>query len=306
MAAEFFGNCQICGNEHKCSASSIAKHGYTIRSGWQEGACYGSGGKPIQVSCDLITGALAAAKEYIERTESHIAKLVVDPLHDRGAIGMLVRTPTRTGDVYRIERVTLELGEKGLPVAVDVARKVLKSWPFYSGVKTVDEAALELATSRISFLRRTIVDAGANIVYLTDRLANWQPSDLRPVSAEERAAEGPRLHFASKKFGRETGACAKSARSAQTWRQTTSDRSLVTCVACLKELARIDDLPLEIAAAKAKDHMRKVKSLETNIREYQKLLKRDRADLEAVTMWTEALTRATGDLEKLISARPGQ
>lgn len=306
MAAEFFGNCQICDREHKSSSSAIAKHGYTIRSGWQEGACFGSGGKPVQVSCDLIEGALEAAREYVERTEVEIKRLAENPLYDRGTVSMVIRTATRTGDVYRVERVTLEIGEKGLPVAKDSSRKTIKTWPTYSGIKTVEAAAKQLADLRISFLKKTIDDAKSHIVYLVDRLACWKPCTLRPVSAAEKEANSPKLHFAAMKFGRETGLCAMSARSSQTWRQTTSDRTRVTCLACLKQLTLLDDLPEKIAADKARDHARKVAAFQAEIRNYQKWIGLPKADAEAVARWTESLARAKVELERLKADAPGE
>lgn len=44
------GTCACCGNNVKLSDGKIVNHGFTIRHGWQEGACHGVGCDPIEVS----------------------------------------------------------------------------------------------------------------------------------------------------------------------------------------------------------------------------------------------------------------
>lgn len=300
MAAEFFGNCQICGREHKASAAAIAKHGYTIRSGWQEGACYGSGGKPIQISCDLIQGAMDAANRYVEQANSEIAQLAANPLFDGGTVKMLVRTATRTGETYRIERATVELSSEGEPVARDAKGKALKSWPFYTGIKTVEAAAEELANMRIGYLTKTIDQSEENIVYLAERLKNWKPTELRPISAADKAAIAPKVHFAAKKYGYNATACASSAMGAQRMAgaNTTANREEVTCAACLKAIKEADELPAKRAAEAEKNRAAAIRDAERDIKDYTKWLKTE-TDPMTVLRWSEDLTKATQRLTEL-------
>ena len=48
MKTQLRGNCQVCGREHAASIGSVAKHGYTVKNGWFEGACNGWQYAPMQ------------------------------------------------------------------------------------------------------------------------------------------------------------------------------------------------------------------------------------------------------------------
>jgi hypothetical protein len=303
MAAEYFGTCQICGREQKAHPHAIAKHGYTIRNGWQEGACYGSGGKPYEVSCDLIEGAIEKAKDYIARTEEEIASLKKNPLDENGKCTMLRREQTRNGQLVYPADVTVVMGEAGTPKAIANDGKTVKTWPYYGDVKTVDAAVKELAKEWTKVLRGYIRQAQQSLDYMAERLKNWKPAELRPVTPADRAATGPKVHFAAIKFGRKTGVCVASASGAQSYKITTDDRSKVTCAACLKELARLDDAPRQKAEAAEKERQRQIKSLSSTIRDFQKMIKKETRP-EVVLSYTEEMNQYVAELEALQAQAP--
>jgi hypothetical protein len=301
MAAEFFDHCQICGSEHKSSSAIIAKHGYTIRSGWQEGACYGSSEKPIEVSSDLIEGALERAQRYIYRTKIEIEELRINPLHNSGRIKMRVRTGTGTGETYTIELATVEFNAHDEPVALGPSGKLLKTWPRYGAIKTVADANKDLASLQISYLEKTVGQAEEHIVYLTNVLDQWVPLDLRAVTEADKALSSPKLHYGATKYRLNTSACAMSVSSAKKWRHITSDRSLVTCIACLKFLTCLDELPRRLSAEKEKIRLRDIKLLKASIQTYSKFLAREKVDLAAIAHWSAVLAQSTMALELLVS-----
>lgn len=241
MAATHWGNCQICGREHKVTGISIAKHGYTIRHGWQEGACYGSGGKPIQISCDLIEGAIAAAKRYIERTTADIERLHTNPLNEQGRIIVMLTKQTRAGSVSELAAVRVQANDKGEVTLVDGYDKVRKTYDKRdSANNTVEKVVARLAAARIAYLQQTIADARDNIPVLEQRIKEWQPEPLRAISGSDRAAEAPKVHFKAAKYGyKDVPMCAASAMGAQRSQsaRTTDDASKVTCAGCLKRIA---------------------------------------------------------------------
>lgn len=49
------GNCQVCGRLHAVVKGKVAKHGYTVKDGWFEGACNGQFYAPMQHSTEKAT-----------------------------------------------------------------------------------------------------------------------------------------------------------------------------------------------------------------------------------------------------------
>jgi hypothetical protein len=298
MAAEFFGNCQICGREQKSHEHAIAKHGYTIQNGWQQGACFGSGAKPYQLSCDLLARGIEHANAYVAAKKGEIATLKKNPLAEDGKIRMMYRQVTRAGDLIYPILVTVKLAESGLPVAIDSQGKEVKKWQSYSDAKTIEAAIKELSAEWLKHLRRNIKEAEMSIEYMTARLNNWKLEPLKPVTAADKAANAPRLHFAAIRYGRKSSACVSSAQGAQTYKMTTENREEVTCLACLKELARIDDLPRLKAEKAAKELASDIKRAERDIKEYTKLLKKAESDKDA-EYWKRYLDESTAKLADL-------
>lgn len=242
MAATHFGNCQICGREHKVTGTRVAKHGYTIRHGWQSGACYGSGGKPIQISCDLVEGGIASAKGYIEHANNEIAA----PVSEDGTQWLVQNKTTRYGSEIDISKVVLRQVDADVHAVSsyresDVERKFRNT--------TVEKVREQVIANRVSYLEATIEQSLESIAFMEKVVANWKPSELRPVTDADKAAAAPKLHFAAKKWGMSTSACTHSASGAQRYKQTTTDRSKVTCTACLKELKEMDERAAKKAAA---------------------------------------------------------
>lgn len=301
MAAQHWGNCQICGREHKVSGETIATHGYTIRHGWQEGSCYGSQHKPIQLSCDLIKGAIESAKKYIEQTNKKIDKLAANPLDEHGRITIMTRRQTRSGDLIYPIAVKVEINGKGEPVALGEDGKKVKTWAFYTGIKTIEDAGRDLATKQISYFTATIEQAQESIEMMTKRLQDWKPTPLREISALEKATNAPKVHFAATKWGYKTSFCASSAMGAQrnAMARTTENREEVTCAACLKALTERDELPAKRAAEKENERQREIKFLEKEIKQFQQWIKKGDDDPMIVMRWTEQMNILTADLEKL-------
>lgn len=54
------GTCPCCGQNVKLNAGRLVAHGYTIRWGFQSGNCFAVGLRPIEVSSEGLTAAIAA------------------------------------------------------------------------------------------------------------------------------------------------------------------------------------------------------------------------------------------------------
>ena len=64
-AIQIRGNCQCCGREHAVVDGRMAKHGYTVESGWFKGVCAGKHFAPIQVSREQTDTLIATVRKQV-------------------------------------------------------------------------------------------------------------------------------------------------------------------------------------------------------------------------------------------------
>lgn len=78
------GTCQICGSFQLLPEGVLSKHGYTVKWGFFQGVCPGSGRLPFEQSTDAIEAQITAVKAQIEYTKAEIAKIeeLEDPVND--------------------------------------------------------------------------------------------------------------------------------------------------------------------------------------------------------------------------------
>lgn len=235
MAAKHFGHCQICGRQHKVTGMRIATHGYTIRYGWQMGACWGSRGQPYELSNGMLMEGIERARNYIASTEEQIAKLVADPLEDGKVFAAVSINYER-----QMRYVTLALNEKGRVEARDHAGKVARLYSI-TAATTVGAVARQLADAHIVTLRHAITQSLESIHFMQARYDAWKPAELTPIPAADEPAKAPTVHFQVKRYGYTTTACSASASGAKinTRKNKTTDATQVTCARCEKEVARL-------------------------------------------------------------------
>jgi hypothetical protein len=251
MAATHFGHCQICGRQQKVTGKRLAKHGYTIRYGWQMGECFGSNSQPYELSNDRLLDAIKAAKAYILQTEATIERLQASPMHGDGMV-MAIGADRRHAAPcdYYLRQVKL-IVEEGKIVARDTYGRIVHLRSALRGAKTVEEAARELANVHITRLGQSISQARESIPYMQARLDSWKPAPLIPISAAELEAAAPRVHYQVKRYGYTTTACSASATGAHrnANKDKTTDATKVTCEKCAKEAARLADKAARLAEA---------------------------------------------------------
>lgn len=236
MAAKHTGHCQICGRQHKVTGKRIAKHGYTIRHGWQEGACFGSDGQPYELSNDLLLKGIDGAKAYIERTEQLLAKLAVDPLAEREGSDLILATVSVN---YQQEQrlVRIVLNENGRVEARDSYDHPCRLYDSRAAAaKTVEAAQRHLADVRIGYLQMTVRQAQESIEYMQERHDSWKPMPLAEISPADLAAKAPKVHLYAMVYGYASTACSGSAMAARRnmSRDKTHDATKLTCTSCIK------------------------------------------------------------------------
>jgi hypothetical protein len=64
-AIQIRGNCQCCGREHAVVDGRMAKHGYTVESGWFQGVCAGKHFAPVQVTREQTDKLVAQVRVQV-------------------------------------------------------------------------------------------------------------------------------------------------------------------------------------------------------------------------------------------------
>lgn len=183
-AATHWGTCQVCGRRQKLPDGRIAKHGYTIAHGWQEGTCEGSGHLPLQISCDLVAESIERARAHAERLTGQVAKLRRPATEPQGwtqktlyrgrtkfAIPALVDIKT---DAEGRPYYTEEDGYSGRPRTVSGLQLSYR-------IKTDLDMANHLNGSYAALLERKLPQIAAYIEHQTEVVRTWAPSELVPI-----------------------------------------------------------------------------------------------------------------------------
>jgi len=173
------GHCQVCGNEQKLPNGVLSQHGYTVQWNMFQGVCWGAGKLPFEKDISLIEGAIERATAERDRLEAlanaeaanddptHIwihdyqsARFRNDPLGGyfwRLATDEEVRMNQEHGGAYLVYRS--KLGRISRSTATRESNK----------------------KQYIEHVRAQANRFAAYIVWQRERIANWKPTELKPV-----------------------------------------------------------------------------------------------------------------------------
>ena len=70
------GNCQCCGRLQAVTRGFVAKHGYTVKQGWFNGVCQGSGEEPMQTSIAITTKIVARIRQDCADLGAKVIRLI--------------------------------------------------------------------------------------------------------------------------------------------------------------------------------------------------------------------------------------
>lgn len=197
------GTCQICGRSQKLPQGALSKHGYTTRWGFFSGVCTGARHTPFEESYDLISDIIVRCEREVEDLDGHIESLeasedcaVVEfSWYESGRFGHRERQHSKqttkvemvdhpaTEDGYVNHEVFIYYEEKG-----ETNRVSLSHPNGYKGVQcsgytpTVKAAVDALNQHEIWATKKRIKQLEEYIVWQTDRVTNWKPGKLTPVS----------------------------------------------------------------------------------------------------------------------------
>jgi hypothetical protein len=184
MKATHYGTCQVCGHQQKLPGGHLAKHGYTIEHGWQEGTCWGSKELPLQISCDLIAKSIERAEMEIQRLIGQIAKLREPATEPKGWI---LKTVYHGRSKLQLpEEVDIKTDADGRPYYVKQDRYLnrphtVSAIQLSYTIKTDMDMANYLNGGYATMLERKLPMIRDYIEHQTDVVKNWKPSELVPI-----------------------------------------------------------------------------------------------------------------------------
>jgi hypothetical protein len=139
------GNCQVCAHQHHVMGAVLAKHGYTVKFGFFNGTCRGSGQKPMQIERALTDSTVVALGVYAANQDEHVVGLMTGTKHPRE-----VQTGTKFNrDTYKYEPVYIAWAQgtdeqKAKAVDIAVAQGQSESRHARAHARSLERMANEL------------------------------------------------------------------------------------------------------------------------------------------------------------------
>jgi hypothetical protein len=177
------GHCQACGAFHKVNAKTggLAQHGYTTKWGFFSGTCSGSNWKPIEVSSKLI-------EVCIEEAIEHHAKLSEDADKvEAGTAGKFVYIKMRNYDGSPDFWVRM-VADHGDEIEVESTPRYRGRFNSETNVRENPRFAKRRVHSYfgnekyVRYLRSRAQEVDQYLAWQRDRLANWTPGELEPIT----------------------------------------------------------------------------------------------------------------------------
>lgn len=185
--AAHVGVCQVCGSEQKLPGGGLSKHGYTTRWGFFSGVCRGAHHLPFEQSKDLIEDAIAYALTEAVETNKR-AQALRQPATEPVATCQVYREHSQCKSYeksgYAWVKGAIKMADKtrhGLNHVV-VAEDGREYYVHADGWR--DEPLAVATYNNASYARHLDKQAEQMRQYADwqrNRIANWQPQELRPV-----------------------------------------------------------------------------------------------------------------------------
>lgn len=200
VAATHSGHCQACGSLQKLPKGRLSLHGYKILGGFFSGVCRGAKHEPFEVSCTLIETFIAEAKIALKGVQAEQAywRRATDPAD----VMIHHFVGSRKGlSSYEWVRVALRVADdaEGRHEYYYMARKAGGKWDFETGTwqlaehgitdydygrKPVAEFVAGKNTEYAKWLQHQVDGLTRYIAWQKDRIKNWKPAPLLPVTTK--------------------------------------------------------------------------------------------------------------------------
>ena len=182
-AATHGGNCQVCGHFQKLPGGKLARHGFTVEHGWQEGTCWGSEELPLQLSCELIAKSIEGARKEHAAIIARATELRKPATEPKGWASK-TSYKGRSRITFPVE-VDILLDKEGRPYYVEddmYGRKFARTAIQLSyKIKTALDMANYLNEQEATRIERKLPMIEDYIKHQTEVVRTWKPAPLTPL-----------------------------------------------------------------------------------------------------------------------------
>ena len=176
------GTCQVCGRLQKLP-HGLSVHGYTTQFGFFSGTCRGTYGKPFEKSHDLISKAIEDAKKLIEKHGVEVWDLSSRPKFIWTRSYNTKNQPwVKCG--YEVVDGYIQLTGQTLspPFVSSQCVNNLGLRKIHLRNRNVNDVVVDANQERVSYLRRTVKELESYIEWQEQRIADWKPTEIIPLS----------------------------------------------------------------------------------------------------------------------------
>ena len=185
--ATHLGHCQVCGCQQKLPGGVLSKHGYTTKWGFFAGTCTGSGSLPIELSKDLLDGAVAYAENRI-KVLTHEANAVRNELsycwvHEYREARSRHES---SGYFWRMLQISeIQPDSIGRPSYLNSRGRACElggyDWELVATHGRLIANILECNKRRAEALMREVAQVEQYREWQKERIAKWAPAELQPI-----------------------------------------------------------------------------------------------------------------------------
>lgn len=179
------GTCQGCGATQKLPGGVLSQHGYDVKYGFFNGICMGAGHKPFEQATDLIERCIANAQAHVAEIDAKIETLSAPATEEKcwGRVYLrgLGKSMWQEIDLYERQQTSPD-GTFTWSTYWHIEAGKLSKVNTYTA-KNILEVATEGNRAYVqNELKPRAAGLRQYIKWQQDRVANWQPAELKPLA----------------------------------------------------------------------------------------------------------------------------
>ena len=183
--AIYNGTCQICGRTHKVRSNGLlAKHGYQVSDfGFFAGTCFGSDHQPLEISCNVIADAIRMYQATAESMMQDMILLSNQPTEPKAFVSCSSWV-SRSRQVHTWKQCTLIYTDGNQITQQYADGRTDKYGPRVAQPteQALLDHAFDLNKRRVVDLKKERAAVKHMVAALEDRIANWAPKALMPIT----------------------------------------------------------------------------------------------------------------------------
>lgn len=201
-SATHSGHCQACGRLQKLPNGKLSLHGYTVTHGFFSGTCRGASYLPFELSCDQVQRYITEAQESLRMNEE-FCQSIRARVGTQAFVSNYEKNPRTQRSGYVIREVEIVGTEHPYSDGTGSYWTFTYDAPGYrkmngenethkvdtyaTGIKSPEDAAHHLNDEHAKRVERTDIKMlKSYIKWQTERVTNWKPAALLPVTAKDK------------------------------------------------------------------------------------------------------------------------